>query len=379
MFNHVSIIRKTKHHFANIPGWRSNRKFFVVESDDWGSIRMPSKNAYNELLKNGIRVDKCPYNNYDSLEGENDFAALFDTLDKFRDKNGRKPVITANVVLANPDFDKIKEDNYEKYHYKLVSNTLCANNGGRKILDLWKEALSEKYFFPQLHGREHLNVSHWLQALRENDYETQLAFNHGVFGHPSKWAQTHNTHFLSALEYFTEQELSVAVKSVEEGVQLFEELLGYKPASFIASRYIWDQHIEEVLKNNEVNLIQGTMIQLLPYLNRTSVKHKKKYHYLGQKNKLGQRYITRNCFFEPAAKPRFDWVSDCLQRTKTAFFWGKPVVLCSHRVNFIGKLNENNRKTNLSLLETLLNKVIKLFPDVEFITTAELGREILNS
>ena len=25
----------------NIPGWTTNRKIIVIESDDWGSIRMP--------------------------------------------------------------------------------------------------------------------------------------------------------------------------------------------------------------------------------------------------------------------------------------------------------------------------------------------------
>jgi len=28
---------------ANIPGWRTDRKIVVIESDDWGAIRMPSK------------------------------------------------------------------------------------------------------------------------------------------------------------------------------------------------------------------------------------------------------------------------------------------------------------------------------------------------
>lgn len=32
-----------KRHFLNLPGWHTRRKIVVIESDDWGSIRMPSK------------------------------------------------------------------------------------------------------------------------------------------------------------------------------------------------------------------------------------------------------------------------------------------------------------------------------------------------
>lgn len=42
-------------------GWKTSRKIIVIESDDWGSIRMPSKEVYNSLLKQGIRVDKDDY------------------------------------------------------------------------------------------------------------------------------------------------------------------------------------------------------------------------------------------------------------------------------------------------------------------------------
>ena len=30
------------HNLLNIPSWHTNRKIVVIESDDWGSMRMPS-------------------------------------------------------------------------------------------------------------------------------------------------------------------------------------------------------------------------------------------------------------------------------------------------------------------------------------------------
>ena len=43
-------------HASNIPGWCTNRKIVVIESDDWGSIRMSSLEAFKKLLKAGTAI-----------------------------------------------------------------------------------------------------------------------------------------------------------------------------------------------------------------------------------------------------------------------------------------------------------------------------------
>ena len=53
----MSFKAKLMRNLSNLPGWRTKRKIVVIESDDWGSIRMPSKRAYEELkLKEGSSV-----------------------------------------------------------------------------------------------------------------------------------------------------------------------------------------------------------------------------------------------------------------------------------------------------------------------------------
>ena len=61
----------------NLLGKRVNTKIVVIESDDWGTIRMSSKEAFNSLLKKGYPVDQCPYNKYDALESNQDLEMLF--------------------------------------------------------------------------------------------------------------------------------------------------------------------------------------------------------------------------------------------------------------------------------------------------------------
>ena len=61
----------------NTFGYKTNRKIVVFESDDWGSIRMPSKFAYSNLLNKGIDVDKSYlYDTLDSLEKKEDLEAF---------------------------------------------------------------------------------------------------------------------------------------------------------------------------------------------------------------------------------------------------------------------------------------------------------------
>ena len=61
----------------NLGGWRTNRKIVVIESDDWGSIRMPSKDVFAALKKQQIPVNYCDYFQNDSLASEDDLLALF--------------------------------------------------------------------------------------------------------------------------------------------------------------------------------------------------------------------------------------------------------------------------------------------------------------
>ena len=59
-----------------------------------------------------------------SLATADDLSALFDVLTSVKDKNGRHAVLTANAVVANPIFNKIKESGYKEYFYEPFTETL---------------------------------------------------------------------------------------------------------------------------------------------------------------------------------------------------------------------------------------------------------------
>ncbi|MBK7480400.1 MAG: hypothetical protein IPI69_12245 [Bacteroidales bacterium] len=50
------IRSSVSHNLLNISGWRTRRKIVVFESDDWGSIRMPSMEVYSEFRNKGLNL-----------------------------------------------------------------------------------------------------------------------------------------------------------------------------------------------------------------------------------------------------------------------------------------------------------------------------------
>jgi hypothetical protein len=358
-----------------LPGWQTKRKILVIQSDDWGSIRMPSTSVFKHLLSKGIRVDSCPYTRNDSLETEIDLDLMFNVLLRFKDKNNNCPKITANCLMANPDFEKIKNDDFQRYHYELVTDTMKKYHGCENSFAYWKEGLEYKIFYPEFHGREHLDVSLWLDALQKQYDETKVAFDLNVFGISKKISSEDRDSFLSAMNYKSIQDKVQKISSIKDGISIFKKLLGYSPSSYIAANYLWFDEVEEIINNEGIKYIQSAIFQLKPKRDNGVAR---RYHFTGQRNFHGQLYLQRNCYFEPSLMLHKNTLKETLSEIEFAFYWGKPAIISSHRVNFIGSINPENRKTNLILFSQLIENVIKRWPDVEFLSTKELGDLLSN-
>lgn len=357
---------------VNILGWRTNRKIVVIESDDWGSIRMSNVGAYNKLLLKGYRVDQSPYNKYDSLESNEDLIQLFNVLNSVKGFDGKPAKFTINNIVANPDFKKIKKSNFQEYFWEPFTKTLERYPAHDKVMPLYRQGIEQGVIMPQFHGREHLNIQRWMEALRQKDKATNDAFELNIFSPCISDATEYANEYMDAFDYDSENVIKLQQEILVEALSLFEHLWGFSSKSFIAPCYIWDSRIESVLAENGVKYLQGIVNQFNP-CNEKGYKYKKKYHYQGQQNKFNQRFLIRNAFFEPSANPKFQWEVDCIKRIETAFKWKKPAIISSHRLNYIGYLNPENRKVNLKRLKGLLDTIIKKWPDIQFISSDELG------
>ena len=365
-------------YILNNIGWHSNRKIIVIESDDWGSSVMPSLEIYEELLKNGIRVDQNPYTRFDSLASESDLQLLFELLSSFTDKKQNHPVITANTIVANPDYSKIRDNKFQDYFYEPFNKTLLRYPEHRRAFSLMKEGMEQKLFFPQFHGREHLNSKLWVDELRKSDDSYfRIAFNHGIHILPKNNSLDKNKYINSAFYPNNKTEELEMFKSIEEGLSLFKELFGYSSKSFVATGYIWNRNIEKTLNDFGIEYIKGLPIQREPQLG--SGRLHKRIIYTGKRNNYKQVYLVRNIFFEPSIQPNKDWIGDCMRRVAEAFRFGKPAIISTHRINYIGYINQTNRNKNLVLFAELLSLLLKKWPEVEFMNAVDLGDLISNS
>lgn len=362
---------------SNLPGWRTTRKIVVIESDDWGSVRMPSLKSYEKLMAEGLQLagESKRYNNNDTLASDADLSALFETLSKFKDKNNRPAVFTAVSLVANPDFQKIKDNHFSEYFYEPFNKTLEKYYGDNTAFNLWKEGIQHKIFIPQFHAREHLNVAEWMRALQQGDREARLAFDQGLWGFNNKPVANSSISFQAAFDLYEPNDLAMQAASIKEGLDLFENLFGYRASFFVPPNGPFNNSLEKVAADGGIQYMSASKMQIEPvgYGNT-----KKVVHWLGKKNEHGQLYITRNCFFEPSQEGK-DWVNGCLSNISSAFRWNKPAVISSHRVNYIGALNISNRKGGLAQLSQLLQSIVQKWPDVEFCTSNELGDIIAGS
>lgn len=367
----ISNFKKTiSRNLVNIPGFRTSLKIIVFESDDWGSIRMPSLDVYNSLRKYGLPVDKSPYCRIDAIESNDDMIKLFELLSSFKDFKGNNPIITANTVMANPNFEQIKRSGFEEYIYEPFTETLQKYPNRDQVFNLYEQGINEKLFFPQFHGREHVNVELWMNLIRTNK-DFKFAFEKGMWGLSSDVFPINKKSVQATFDSHNDEFL---MKSIQEGLAVFSDLFKYQSQSFIANNFIWSKSLEKTLAENGVFYLQGMKYQKLPRIGDEPNKLVR--HYLGEKNSYKQIYGIRNCNFEPSLDGT-DY-GKTLREIRNAFFWNKPAIISSHRLNFIGSLDLRNQTDNLNEFKKLIKNILKEWPDAEFMNTVELSNLIRN-
>ncbi len=370
MYNQkLSLRHKIAKNFINAVGWRTKRKLLLIESDDWGTIRTASSHAYNSILSLTGKKG-CFFDQYDALESSKDLEMLFDVLSSLKDKNGHPVIMSPISVVANPNFEAIENTGFSKYIYETVLETYKRFSHTQKSFDVIQEGIKSGIWFPQYHGREHINAYRWMKALQINDKLSKIAFE---FQSLHSGCMIKDLDYFNAFDFDTDNELKNLESVMNEGLSIFEQIYGYKALAFCAPCGVISRQIIDVASSNGILLAAGQYF---------SPKGNGKYHknnkFWGDKGKGDMLFYRRNCKFEPSRDHNIDWVDRCLSEINIAFRWGKPANIDSHRVNYIGCIDENNRDYTLKELKRLLNEIINHWPDVEFINSEQLYHEMIS-
>lgn len=367
----AGLLTKLKNKYVDLRGFHTNRKLVIIESDDWGSIRMPSKETFEYLQSLGDHPERDGFLSNDCLENEEDLRALFEVLSSVQDGKGHYPIMTANFAMANPNFDKIDYEN-GVYAYEPFYETYQKYYGDNNILETVREGYQRKLMLPQLHCREHLNVARWMRDLKNNVDHTKLAFECKTMGIGASFCPLNRFGYMDSFntDCATERELD---EILDDAHRIFIDVFGYKSKTFVASCNVWANSLGKSLKKQEIGYIQSAVWQYEPIGKAGTFELQRRVCYTGQKNQHGQIYGVRNCNYEPAyyQNPQ-ECMLTCLNKVEQAFKAKKPAIICSHRFNYIGSINPKNRENNLVWLKKMLDTIVQTHPDVEFISSAEL-------
>ncbi len=362
----------------NSIGWKTKRKIVVFSVDDYGNVRLHSKEARAKLDQAGLKV-YSRFDLFDTLETKQDLEQLYAVLDSVKDKNGRSAVFTPFSLPCNIDFEKMEADNFQKYYFENLPITYSKlakeqPEAYRGAWELWQEGIAKGFLKPQFHGREHLNLFVFNDKLEKRDPELLTALQNKSYTSISDedYPTMSST---AALDFWDVNDNEKLKPILVEGLQLFKEVFGYPSNYFTPPVYQIHQSLFSTLKENGSKYID---LGLVRKEHQGQDSYKTSFNYIGKKTKEGLTIMVRNIVFEPTEDRGLDWVTFTMKQIERAFRWNKPAIISSHRVNFCGHIDPKNRAMGLQTLQKLLQEIVKKWPEVEFMAADELGDYLTN-
>lgn len=345
----------------------------VFSVDDYGNVRLDSQKARNALDDAGLKTLNR-YDAYDSLETREDLEMLFEVLSSVKDSNGRNTVFTPFSIPCNIDFEKMADENYSQYRYELLPQTFAKLAAYEKVhydgaWQLWKEGISKGLLVPQFHGREHFNLRVFEKKLKEKDEEVLIVLKNRSYTSLS-YPGYHNIGYTSAFGFWEFEENLGFESIIEDGLNAFEKVYGYRSVHFTPPAGSEHHIIHSYSKKNGIKYIDTPLIKRE---HQGLGKYRTIANYTGKRNTDQITYMVRNVVFEPTENHGIEWVNIAMRQIEAAFRWNRPAIISSHRVNFCGHIDPQNRKTGLTALKELLTRITTKWPDVEFMSADQLG------
>jgi len=366
-------------HLKNIAGWKTKRKLVAIAVDDYGNVRVDSKKAYESIdQKNPVKGER--FDHYDTLETREDLEMLYEVLSSVKDKNGKHAVFTPYALSCNIDFERMREEGYRTYCYELLPSTyeklsFLQPSAYQGAWHLWKEGIGAGLMRPEFHGREHFHLKNFEEKLAQKDPALMAALEQRSL--VNMGTNEYSTSGWTAAFSFWDPVADTQgfPDIIKEGLAAFEQVYGYKPKAFTPPAQQFPSHLEDHLKTWDLKALDR------PFYQKKHLgfgKYKRHFASMDYKKDQDRVELVRNVVFEPTAS-KVDHVGKALQQIEAAFFWNKPAIISSHRVNFCGHIDPKNREKGLGDLKAILEAIVKKWPEVEFISVADLVTEISSS
>ena len=177
----------------------------------------------------------------------------------------------------------------------------------------------------------------------------------------------------AAFDFWDQEDVDLHKRTLNSSLKIFEGLFGYKSISFTPTSMVYPSSLEQQMICNGVKWLDVGRLLKTP---RVGEGARWQVNYLGRKKRSGLRLLVRNAAFEPNRYGLSRSVDHCMKGIETAFRHRQPAIISNHRAAFAGRIDEGNRRKGLQALDHLLMRILKTYPDVEFISMPDFSKSI---
>lgn len=303
-------------------------KAVVVESDDWGlAAWSPDEQAHRVLTGTpAFRTAAGRLYGRSTLESAEDVRHLAAMLLEIKGRDGLPPVLQANTVVANPDYDALVPPLFDAPALPVVMHPDMPARWRRP--GLWEavhHAEGEGVWWAELHGLHHLPATVWLQALRRGIDDARRAHANAS---PICLAVE------ASGEYDAAEPRDVRAADLAVAIEGFAKLFGRPPSSFCPPDYRFDDWLEGEAEKHGLTTLQGKPEQA----GGRFVALRRRWLMLRFPHQAGARfYLPPRIAFEPRGQARPDGRvghAAAVKAVREAWKRGQPAILSTHRLNF---------------------------------------------
>lgn len=324
---------------------KTDAKLVIIESDDWGLQRATNEASLDWAATKYGKENFTRWTT-DALETTEDLGLLFDLLKSYKNDFLYAPIITANYITHNFDYDT-----KDKLQMKPIDISIKKENPG--LYQLVLDGMKDHVFYPQLHGYCHFNFALLHNYFNTEEGREEYANNYFL-------AKSTIKSHLSYLEGECVNANPNFIEQLEAAQEVFYRIFGFYSDSFIPPRYIIDRKLVRTMGDLHIKYLQAGNVLINSELKRYYVPFYMKF--------LGQTWLTRNCRLDPHRDYNFG-AEQCILKIENAFKNKQPAVIDTHRVNYSGRFAPMERYKSLAELKKVLNYLKQKHPEILFITS----------
>jgi hypothetical protein len=273
-------------------------------------------------------------------------------------------------VLSVPDIAKIIADPDFAYRRKML------DEAAPEIHQAMLAGINSGVFVPQLHGLEHLNGQAFARLCQADDSRVADAV-----ADPQGWdweslASPLQGHYVDGSRLPTQ---AISSDSAQQDIGLatetFQRLFGYPSFSTVAPCYLWNSAIENVWQKHAIQVIQTAGYRCDGRDEQGHYHQDRQLIRPGDLSDARQVYLVRNVMYEPVDGRNTS--DSAYQEAWSAYAQALPVSISTHRYNYTR--GDDVFRSSLEGLDQLLARIRSSLPGVRFVSSPELGAQLLNA